>query len=241
MNKTCKNCGKVVDRHTKNYCRACFILLGTKTKRNCPNCGNPLSLSGAYQGNKYCRSCHWKLYSRRHKTYLNKEWLIENYINKKLSLEKCAKLANCGSTTIQIWLQRFGIIPLSGWVKDKINKEKNLPPIRKTMNRGYIYLYVGKDGITVSDRGYLKIPEHKWIMEQHLGRKLNPFEKIHHLNGIKTDNRIENLMLFPNDAEHQKFERKYNFFVKQLMWSNLNLELKDKLHNLFTDFLSKFG
>jgi hypothetical protein len=37
--------------------------------------------------------------------------------------------------------------------------------------------------------------EHRLIIERKIGRYLHPFEIIHHINGIKTDNREENLEL----------------------------------------------
>ena len=44
--------------------------------------------------------------------------------------------------------------------------------------------------ITVNGVRYL---EHRWVMEQHLGRKLSPKEHVDHINRNKHDNRIENL------------------------------------------------
>jgi hypothetical protein len=40
-----------------------------------------------------------------------------------------------------------------------------------------------------------------------ISQPLKPEETVHHINGIKDDNRLENLMLFPNKSAHHSFHK----------------------------------
>lgn len=69
--------------------------------------------------------------------------------------------------------------------------------------QGYVMLR-GVDHPNASD-GFMF--EHRLVMAQHLGRALYPDETVHHKNGDKGDNRIENLEVWSgNHAKGQRVE-----------------------------------
>ena len=66
--------------------------------------------------------------------------------------------------------------------------------------------------------GYLL--EHRVLIEEQLGRKLEKNEVIHHINHNRSDNRLGNLMVFSNHSEHMKYHAK-----QRLKKKNYNFKL----------------
>lgn len=66
---------------------------------------------------------------------------------------------------------------------------------------GYLRMYAGKHPFA---NGRKEIHVHVMVMEIYIGRALSQDECVHHVNGIKTDNRLENLELMKH-AEHSRY------------------------------------
>jgi len=128
-------------------------------------------------------------------------------------------------------------------IKFKTNKpltSKHRENIRKALKGKYIMekSFNWKDGKTKHSSGYILIKnhthpfrnsenyvlEHRLIMEKSIGRFLKKSEVVHHKNGIRTDNRIENLELMtfnkhcqiPNVGQFIKGQKSWNSDIKKI-------------------------
>ena len=90
----------------------------------------------------------------------------------------------------------------------------NLGRVRHN-RKGYSY----SSGYRGSVKGSKFVGDHRVIAERMLGRKLNEFEKVHHINGIKHDNRPENLDVMPNQSVHMKAHKSIHEMVPKLIHS----------------------
>ena len=75
----------------------------------------------------------------------------------------------------------------------------------KTMSSyGYVLIYSPNHPFPTRGKYVL---EHRLTMEKHLKRYLKPTESVHHIDGNKQNNSLNNLIFFPNESAHQKFEQ----------------------------------
>lgn len=127
------------------------------------------------------------------------------------------KCPNCG---VERWTQRYRKDRATGLCLSCYNKSRHAQESREkarksvpsnnpkqagiSYHKGYRVISVTTDDFfypMVQSTG--RVLEHRLIMAKHLGRCLHSWEIVHHRNGLRDDNRIENLQLISNDGHIQ--------------------------------------
>ncbi len=129
---------------------------------------------------------------------------------------------DCGNTAIRLgFAMRRGFVKSCGCYNSECRSRRRgklSPQWRggKTRNVGG-YVLLSKRGHPKAGRdGY--VFEHVFVMEKHLGRYICENELVHHKNGVKDDNRIENLevMLVTSHCRGQSIADLVPYWVEML-------------------------
>lgn len=93
----------------------------------------------------------------------------------------------------------------------------------KSSSWGYIVIRINKDNpyfdmctpTPNGKSGYVR--EHRLVMAKEMGRPLIPTELVHHINGVRSDNRVENLCVTERgEHEHRTFIKILQKRIRQL-------------------------
>ena len=128
--------------------------------------------------------------------YKDKNWLYNEYINKNRTLKEIALECGVSIVAIHNWKEKFQI-PKAIRKGEKSCKWKGGICIRKD---GFRWIY--KPNHPRANVGY--VPEHVLVMEKEIERFIKKDELVHHLNGNKLDNSLQNLFLCKSRSEHIK-------------------------------------
>ncbi len=129
---------------------------------------------------------------------------------KKMSKEHCEKMSQIMKTHTNSGQFKKGHTVNLGTKRSQetIRKMKKAQLKYTKYALGYVFIYMPE--YPFCDKfGYIQ--EHRYIMATYIGRPIKPNERVHHLNGIKHDNRIETLNFSLTNQEHQKVHHPKGF------------------------------
>lgn len=134
-----------------------------------------------------------------------KQQIVKEYQSGKSSW-LVAKEFGISKSTVRYYCDKFGV-PMRRSALGRTGADN---PYwrggRHVTSGGYIWAYILPDdpfiSMAVTSNGRRYVPEHRLVMARLLGRPLRADETVHHLNGLRDDNRLENLQL--RQGQHGK-------------------------------------
>lgn len=140
--------------------------------------------------------------NKTHEEFL--DYLRDLYINQKKSICQISKIIGRTPRIVKKYLNEAGVRTLKHKEANRFfNSMERCNNWKggKIILNGYIAIYMPNHPYrTAGDYVY----EHRLIMEQHLNRYLESWEIVHHINGDKMDNRLENLEILDNVTHRKK-------------------------------------
>lgn len=119
--------------------------------------------------------------------------MVRVYLREQ-SLMKAGEILGCSHNTVRAALKEAGVdVKPSG---GRVNAPGTPPRwCRRIASTGYV-VWTGWISVReLARQRHVEILEHRLVMERTLGRPLLRHEEVHHRNGDRTDNRLENLEL----------------------------------------------
>ena len=130
---------------------------------------------------------------------IGEEELRKLYEGENMTLKEISELKEMGYKHIWRLFRHYGIPRRKAIKRSQRGEKNNNWRGGRTIKKGYIEVRCVGHPRAKKDGQY--VLEHILIMEKHIGRYLDDNELVPHINGIGTDNRIENLKIMPKSGE----------------------------------------
>lgn len=221
---------RLMDLTGKRFHKLTVLRRSDRTRRNTVlwdarcDCGREVSVAGNNLRSSNSQSCGCLKHQQAHNVVdrtgrkyglLTVLGRVENSDKRRTTwLCRC----QCGVEKVmsaQYLKESAGGIKSCGCLRHVPRRGKQAPGYK----RGYYQTRDGYICLRGEDRNgkWGERPQHVIVMEDHLGRKLEPDETVHHKNGIRSDNHIQNLELWSSKhPSGQRTEDMVNFCLEYL-------------------------